>query len=237
MKIRGTRDCQDCGHRWSYFETGSVECPSCGSMRSVGIESERRLHTANPTSIDLSPVRRAVDEDSLRAAAERAVEITQPYIRERGFIRGGELLPLDDTYLAVRELRAVADVVGRARSVDDDTEYYFLSLLGGADHGDRPEPDAVPEHLRDSRGLAGAEAVSVYRSDLRRFLEEYPDPAASGPLERLGEHVKRIRALEGDVPVEESERLVSAAREFGRYLSEGDEVALSTAEDRLARLG
>jgi DNA-directed RNA polymerase subunit RPC12/RpoP len=31
MKIRGERECTDCGTRWSYYDTASVECPQCGS--------------------------------------------------------------------------------------------------------------------------------------------------------------------------------------------------------------
>jgi DNA-directed RNA polymerase subunit RPC12/RpoP len=38
MKIRGERECKDCGARWSYYETGSVSCPECGSRRSVGVD-------------------------------------------------------------------------------------------------------------------------------------------------------------------------------------------------------
>lgn len=237
MKIRGTRECQDCGTRWSYYDTGSIECPDCGSMRSVGVDEERQLHTDSPAELDLSPARTAVESEPLRRVAERAVEEIQPYLRERGFVRGGELLPLDDTYLTARELRAVADVVGRMRSVDDETEIYFLELLRGADHGERPSPASVPETLRDSRGLAAADAVDEYRSDLRTYLDEHPDPLVDGPLETLGEHVKRVRALEGDVSVETSERIVAIGREIGVYLREGDESALSRVEDRLSRLG
>lgn len=237
MKVRGTRECQDCGNRWSYYDTGSVECPSCGSMRSVGVDAERQLHTASPADLDLSAVRAVVDEHPLRHIAERAVETTQVYVREHGFVRGGELLPLDDTYLAARELRSVADAVGRARTIDETTERYFLALLQSADRADRPDPSAVPDEHRASRGLAAAEAVADYRSDLRAYLEEHPDPSVSRLLETLAEHVKRVRALEGDVPVAESERLVTVAREVGRYLREGDEAALTTAEDRLSHLG
>lgn len=237
MKVRGTRECQDCGTRWSYYETGSVECPDCGSLHSVGVEEERQLHTASPVSLDLAPIRGDVDEIPLRRLAERVVEETRPFTRSYGFVDGGELLPLDDTYLATMELRTVADAVGRRARVSDDEEYYFLTLLRGADQGERPDSDEVPKSLRDSRGLAYANAVREYRSDMREYLDEHPNPPAQNPLEVLGEHVKRHRALEGDVPSGRAELLVAAARDLGRYLADDDEGALATARDRLDRLG
>ncbi|WP_255149213.1 DUF7117 family protein [Halorarius halobius] len=238
MKVRGTRECQSCGQRWSYYETGSVECPNCGSMRSVGVEEERRLHTASPASLDLSAARNALDEgESLRRVAERAAEETRPFTRQHGFVDGGDLRPLDDTYLAATELLAVADAVGRATRVTDDEEVYFLSLLRGADHGERPAVAEVPKSLRDSRGLAYADAVDAYRSDLRAYLDEHPDPLAAEPLATLRDHVRRVQALDGDVPVSESEQLVTAARDLGEYLVADDEGALADARDRLDRLG
>jgi uncharacterized Zn finger protein (UPF0148 family) len=236
MKVRGTRECQSCGTRWSYFDTGSVECPACGSLRSVGVDDDRRLHTTSPTEFDLTDARNALESESLRSVAERAVETTREYLRATGFVSGGELQALSDTYLAAAELRAVADTVGRARAVDDDEEFYFLSLLRGADAGERPTADAVPESMRDSRGLAYATAVREYRSDLRAYLDEHPDPVARDVSETLGAHVKRVRALEGDVPVAEAESLVAIARALGRAVREDDETALAEARSRLDRL-
>lgn len=236
MKVRGTRECQSCGTRWSYFDTGSVECPACGSLRSVGVDDDRKLHTTSPVEFDLTDAREAVESGSLRTAAERAVDAAREYLRATGFVDGGELLPLSETYLAAGELRAVGDAVGRARAVDDEEEFYFLSLLRGADGGERPDAAAVPASMRDSRGLAYANAVREYRSDLRTYLEEHPDPAASDVSETLGAHVKRVRALDGDVPVEESEALVRIARALGRAVREDDETALAEARSRLDRL-
>ncbi|MFC7079809.1 DUF7117 family protein [Halorussus caseinilyticus] len=248
MKVRGQRECNDCGARWSYYETGSVECPDCGSLRSVGVDSERRLHTDSPAEFDLTEVRQDVDARPLREVADRAGETAREYVRKRGFVRGGNLRPLDDTYLAAHELRHAADVVGRGLDLSDDEEWYFLALLRGADAetdpdasetdaDKRPAPGEVPESMHPVRGLAYADAVAEYR----RELSDWTDEEAVGPngrdaLETLGEHVKRVQALDGDVDADAAELLVAAARDVGRYLREGDDDALVSARDRFGRL-
>lgn len=235
MKVRGERECQDCGTRWSYYETGSVECPECGSLRSVGVEDERRLHTAKQADLDLTPARQAADE-SLRRSTEEAAELAREFTRGYGFVKGGDLQPLDDTYLAAMELRHVADLVGREMRPDDEEEYYLLVLLRGAEEGKRPAPEEVPEALRSARGLGYADAVAEYRDDLRDYLDEHPDPPAREVLETLGEHVKRVQALQGDVSPEDAERLVVVARDVGTYLRKDDEQSLVEARERLDAL-
>ncbi len=267
MRVRGNRECQDCGARWSYYDTGSVACPDCGSVHSVGVD-ERALHTDGDATLDLTEARRAADERSLPEAAERAASACRAYVRRRGFVSGGDLLALDDTYLAARELTGVGETLRRALSWDDATELYFLSLLRGAADGDRPAAADVPADLRGPRGLAAADAVEAYRRDLAAWLDEHPDPAARETLSELSVHERRIRALDGAVPPAEADRLVAAARDVGRYLGAdggeadsagggagasgsreedhrdeavaadaGDEAALARAKDRLARLG
>lgn len=237
MRIRGQRECRECGTRWSYYETGSIECPSCGSLRSVGTDEERTLHTAKPATLNLTEARNALESgETLREVAAIASEACRTYVRGFGFVKGGELQPLSDTYLAAIELRYVAGRLGRSMVLDDDEEFYFLSLLRGADHGERPPTGDVPDSLRAARGLAYADAVSAYRSDLRAFLDEHPDPVAAEVLGPLDSHVKRVEALDGEVPVEESELLVRIAQEVGTYLREDDESALLRARDRLDRL-
>lgn len=235
MKIRGQRECKECGTRWAYYDTGEVACPECGSLHSVGIDEERALHTAAPKSLDLTPIRNDVDEVPLRRLAERATERAREYTAGYGFIDAGALRPLDDTYLAAMELRHVAGELARKTSVTDDEELYFTKLLK-ADEGERPDSEEVPESLRALSGLAYANAVEEYRSDLRTYLEEHPDPAVRDALERLADHTKRVRALDGDVPPREAETLVAAARDVARYLIEDDENALAEAESRLDTL-
>ena len=236
MKVRGDRECQDCGTRWAYYETGSVECPNCGSPRSVGVDEERRLHTATAAPLDLTEVQSLVDEQPLRTVAERAVKTAREFTRGYGFISGGEVQPLDDTYLAAMELRMVADTVGRATSVTDDEESYFLSLLAGAGDGERPAREQVSDSLVDSRVLAYARGVEEYREDLRTYLDEHPDETASDQLGRLRGHVKRALALDGAISTRAAETLVEAARGIGAYVADGDETTLATTESRLDAL-
>ncbi|PSQ14888.1 hypothetical protein BRD02_07910 [Halobacteriales archaeon QS_8_69_73] len=232
MKIRGHRECKECGTEWSYYDTGEVACPDCGSLYSVGVDDERALHTVTAATLDLTLVRDEIDESSLRRLASMAAERSREFTRGYGFIDAGELRPLDDTYLAAMELRHVAGELDRRLKIGDEEELYFTKLLR-ADLGERPAPAAVPESLRAMRGLAYAEAVREYRSDLRTYLEERPDPTTGRLLGRLDEHVKRVRALDGDVPPADAESLVAAVRDVGRYLTDDDESALVEAETRL----
>jgi uncharacterized Zn finger protein (UPF0148 family) len=240
MRIRGERKCQDCGTRWSYYETGNVSCPDCGSRRSVGVD-DRTRHTASAATLDLSGARAHLDASSnddadVRAAAEQAAETCRAFVRQHGFIAAGAFEPLDATYLAALELRHVAEELSRAMRADEAVERYFLSLLSGADRGERPPPEDVPESLQVACGLAAAEAVAAYRREAGTYLDDHPDEAASAALGSLTEHRKRVAALDGDVAPETAERLVRTARDLGRYLREGDETALATARDRLDRL-
>ncbi len=235
MKIRGERECTACGTRWSYYETGSVGCPACGSLRSVGLD-DRTEHTDLQAGFDLTPVRNAIDDVTIDELAARAGEECREYVRRRGFVNAGTLRELDDTYLAANELRHVADIVGRERQPDEREELYVLSLLKTADLGERPPRSAVPETLQHARGLAYADAVHEYRRDVRTWAADRSLSAEKrSALERLGEHVKRIRMLDGDIDPRLADRLVEATRDLANGLR-GDEVAFTQALDRLDEL-
>ncbi|SFB94923.1 hypothetical protein SAMN05444422_103198 [Halobiforma haloterrestris] len=239
MKIRGERECKECGTRWSYYETGSIDCPGCGSLHSVGVD-ERTEHTDLQVAFDLTPVRNDVDDASTSELAERARERCREYVRRRGFVNAGNLQTLDDTYLAAMELLHVADVVARVIDPerDDREELYFLSLLRDADTGERPPATDVPVSLASARGLAYANAVREYRRDLRTWIEERDrelTTAERAALETLGEHVKRLRMLDGDVDPEIAERLVEATRNLANGLR-GDEIAFTRAQEGLENL-
>ncbi|QLG47576.1 DUF7117 family protein [Natrinema halophilum] len=232
MKIRGERECRECGTRWSYYETGSVGCPACGSLRSVGVD-ERTEHTDLQASFDLTPVRSAIDDVATDDIAERARDRCREYVRRRGFVNSGSLRDLDDTYLGAIELLHVADIVVRDIRLEDREELYFLALLRGADRGDRPPVEDIPQTLRSARGLGYANAVREYRRDVRTWAEDRDLTASERrALETLGEHVKRIRLLDGDVDPETAERLVEATRDLANGLR-GDEFAFTQAQQRL----
>jgi uncharacterized Zn finger protein (UPF0148 family) len=259
MKVRGERECRECGTRWSYYETGSVECPECGSVRSVGID-DRTAHTDSPASLDLSAHRARFGDAPETVPAEGVDDLKadlREYVRRRGFIRGGELLPLDATYLAARELLEAVDCYDRLRDPTDPDREYLTALLAGAAEGDRPATEQVPERLREARGMAAARAVDEYRSDLLAFLDELDGDVGDGSapeastvsvagegaesrieparavLERLRDRVKRIEALTGDVPAADADALVDAADALGEYVRTGERAAIERARDRL----
>ncbi len=234
MKIRGERECRACGTRWSYFETGSVGCPACGSLRSVGTD-DPETHTDQVVSFDLTTVRADVDTLERDELAQTARDVCRQYVRRRGFVRGGVLGELDDTYLAAVELAHVADVIARTYRLRPDEELYFLSLLRGADDGERPGPDAVPATLTDARASAYADAIEAYRRDIRTWIGTRTlEPEARGCLELLGEHETRLQLLTAVDP-ETTERLLEATRDLADGLR-GDEVALARARERLEAL-
>ena len=231
MDIRGERECADCGQRWSYYETGSVTCPECGSIQSVGI-GERKTHTAGTESLDLSAIKGNIDDEPLDTLAAEASEQCRDYVKTVGFIHAGELQPLSEEYLAACELRRVGTTLSRVMQIDDSEKLYFLELLRGADTGERPGPEAVPERLRPERGLAVAAATSAYLSDLRQYLDNR-EQSVDSVLSAITAHRKRIEALDGDVDPTEAEQLVRAIRDLSTYLREDDETALARALDRL----
>jgi hypothetical protein len=233
MKLRGHRECLECGNHWSYFDTSSVTCPSCGSLRSQAIEQPGRRHTTGGATLDLAEALSAVDDQPLRTVASQAADACRSFLVERGFIAGGELQPLDDVTVAAAELRVAADRVKRLVDQDERAEWYLLELLRGAPTGERP--DEVPAGFESVRGLAIADAVERYRTDVARYLSDQPEPAARRVLENLREHLRRVEALDGEVPVEHAERILEAARDISAYF-DGDDAALARAEDRLSRL-
>jgi len=232
MEIRGERECTACGTRWSYYETGEITCPSCGSVRSVGV-GDPATHTAGTGTLDLSPVRELVEKRPLREVADEAADVAAGYLRTAGFVHAGELQPLGETYLAAAELRRVGVTLGRLMDATDEEELYFLSLLRGADSGERPAPAEVPEALWPERGLAVAAAVDGYLSDLRQ-VREGEDPELDRAVSAIRTRRKRIEALDGDIDPGEAERLARAVRDVSAYWRDGDETALARATERFA---
>jgi uncharacterized Zn finger protein (UPF0148 family) len=230
VEIPGERECTDCATRWSYYETGSVQCPNCGSIHSVGVD-EPAEHTDSPAELNLAPVRSAVEAEPVDEIAARAADRAAEYVRRVGFVYAGELKELDETYLAATELRRVGGRLARTMRVDDAQQRHLFDLLQGADRGERPAPDDVPPSLRAERGLAVAAGADAYTGAIRRLSDD-PEPAVADVLSSVRTHRKRIEALDGDVDPVAAERLVRALRDLSAYLDEGDEVALARATDR-----
>ncbi|MFD1569006.1 DUF7117 family protein [Halorubrum laminariae] len=268
MKVRGERECQQCGTRWSYYETGSIECPECESLRSVGL-NDRTTHTDTPVKLDLSAHQSRFGEAHETLPKDGVTELKtdiREYTRKRGFIRGGELLTLDSAYLAARELLEAVDIYDRIRDPTDTEREYLFSLLAGAADGVRPPTEDVPESLRKARGMATVHAVEEYRRDLLVYLDELEsrevsddtvssetdrdavgetvkrdsDTAASrsslaqNVLEQLRDRTKRVEALGGDVSPTDADALVNAANAIGEFIRNGDDIALTRAQDTLS---
>lgn len=233
MEIRGQRECQSCGERWSYYDTGSVTCPACGSIRSVGVD-ERSRHTDGNVSLDLAAAQSAAADDEYRAASELAREASAEYVRTRGFIDDGRLRPLDDVFVAAQELRRVAAALNRALDPSATDRRYFLTLLQGAPDGTRPARDMVTARMRPARGLGSASAVDAYIREVSTWHADHGDaPGVASPLGRLRDHVRRVRALDGDVDPVDADRLVTAAHALGRYVVDG---VASDREEAVAAL-
>lgn len=241
MEIRGQRACKACDTEWSYYETGSIACPNCGSLQSVGRDAERKQHTDAPAALPLAEFRTRIASDPVDHYADELTDILREYTRKRGFINGGDLRPLDDTYLVARTLLQTVDAVSRERETTADEELYLLSLYeiltdDGATVDDLPPCGPLPSTLSEAWGLAASDVVAAYHSDLQSWLDAAPDAEATHSLGRLRDHLKRVRALQGDVPPDTASSLVRTARDIGRYLRDDDTAALTTARDRLDRL-
>lgn len=243
MEIRGDRECKECGTRWSYYDTGEVACPECGSVQSVGVDDDRALHTTTAATLDLADARASW----ARASRDEAVDVVKAacrsFTRGNGFVHAGDLQALDGRFVGARELENAADVAGRRQALADEESYYVLSLLESIEDGSRPSAAEVPRGMRSARGLAVADTVERYRRDVRRWLdatERDVSATVTDALSSLETHQKRVQALQGDVDPRHAEALYTAARELGAFIREEgdiDEIELVGATDRLADIG
>ena len=232
MRVRGRRRCRECDTEWSYFEVGEVACPTCGSLRSRGLDEERALHTDTPVDLDLSDVRAMIGVHPLSVVAGAAAATARTYLAKRGFIDGGDLRPLSDQYRRVAELKTIGSALSHRLDSDPEAERYFLALLESG----QPRPADLPTSLHQAYGLASASVVEAYLRDLRRWLEEHPDSAAGNSLTRIRDHVRRVNALDGTIQPMEADQLVEATQALGSYLRSGEGASLIRANSLLDRL-
>jgi len=234
MKVRGKRECTACGTVWSYYDTGSPRCPECDSLQSVGLD-DRTRHTDADVTLDLSPIRSQIDEGPEDEIADDAAQRARQYVRKRGFIDAGNLLPLDWRFVAAAEIAHVAAAYARRMQPTDEEELYFLSLLQRPDAAESPDPAAVPATFRGAFGLAMANAIEEYQRDLRTYLADAQDvdPTASSLAGRIRDQRKRLEALEGDVDPADAHRLLRATRDLGQAVAAQDPSSYVTADNWL----
>ncbi|AKH97877.1 DUF7117 family protein [Halanaeroarchaeum sulfurireducens] len=235
MRVRGERTCRNCGATWSYFETGSIRCPECDSARSTG-RGDPTLHTDRSTNLDLSGPRETAAEGNLDDALQDASETCLEYIHDRGFIDGGSLRALDESYVHAQELRHAA-TLATSRLELSDAEREYLHTLVAADPGDRLPAEAVPKQLWAARGLAVATTVREYRDEMRTYRSERDDdPRIRELIEPLREHARRIRALDGEVEPQYADDLLAAARAVGAYCRDSENETLQSARTAVEQL-
>ena len=236
MRVRGDRECSDCGQRWSYFETGTIACPNCGSRHSVG-RGGRRRHTDGDQSLDLSASMEQAATGSIEAALETALDPCRSYVHSRGFIAGGELTDLDDRYLLAAELRYCAGGRNRRSGYTDPERRYLLALFRSTMGDQRPPPSAVPDRFRFARGLAVAEGVSEYRRAIRQVTDvDDRGTSIATAVEAIDDVTTRIEQLDGDVPPASAEVVLETARTIGSAVRSGDAGAVEAVSQRLGRL-
>lgn len=234
MELRGRRRCTECDHNWSYFDAGTISCPVCGSIRSVRQDDDPVLHTDTPVQFDLTEVRADIHHRPVRDVACAARDMAREYVMIRGFIEDGDLLPLDDRFLAASDLRHTAAVLHRSTEPATDTEQYFLELLNTADAGHRPT--TIPRKLRPAHGRAMADAVTRYRTDITTWLDANPDPTARRIAGVIRDVERKFMALNGDVPIKDADRLVATIRSVGEALRHNNPNELVRVDSQLLDL-
>ncbi|MFB6253304.1 MAG: hypothetical protein ABEI06_01680 [Halobacteriaceae archaeon] len=236
MEIKGYRECRECGHQWSYYETGNVQCPECGSIKSTGLD-ERTLHTNNPVEIDITSIQSLVSNDEFRQAGQRAAKEARNYTIKRGFIHKGDLIRCDERIFSCHELRNLGNYINRTASITEETEYYFIETIQAVKNSGRPDQQAIPKNLRSIRGLAYARAAKDYLNDVTTWIE-YADHElpSGGVLERTKENIKRVEALDGDISIGDSERIYEIVANLYSYCTTGEISTYEQIEEYLSNL-
>ena len=237
MRARGRRKCHSCGTLWSYFDAGSITCPSCGSARSEGTDTEPVLHTAGAATFDPTGIRQLLEAEDITTAIRELEPRCRVYLRDAGFIDHGTLLPLEDSVVAIAELLESATHLDMPQAAPPSVELeaYLFDLVESAMGGPRPGGEAVPDQARHIRALGVARAVRMYFGECHRWMrarKRNGHPAIGA----VRTHIARIEALEGDIDPSSAEAILDATRAIGEGLRHDDVDHFTRAESQLADL-
>lgn len=224
MRIRGERECVDCGTRWSYYETGSITCPDCSSLQSVACDDPTQ-HTTTEAELDLTDVRADIETASLADLAAETADRCRAHVRQLGFIHGGEPRAPTNREFVAAELAQVARQIKLGTGDGPAVESHFLELLRGVEAGTRPDPGAVPKACWAPRAAGYATVLRSFRRELASWSRDHETGStARRALERFDTHVTRLDQLAGPVPPGSVEPLVAASRSLATGLAgeEGD---------------
>lgn len=192
MEIRGERECLDCGETWSYFETREPECPECGSLRSRAVEDAEEDTAGAVEMGDLLTRFGGEFDEALQEAEERCRE----YTSRAGFVRGGELLPPEPTYVMACEVKHIAAEFVGAGEPTDGERAYVVALVEGIETGEPPSPDERPTGLDAPHNRAVAETVEEYAKEISTYLRSVGE--TDGRVEEARDLAKRTNATDGE---------------------------------------
>ncbi len=197
MEISGERECLDCGEQWSYFETRQIECPECGSIKSMSIsESELDTASSRKNELDMSDLYTEFQTDFMNALTQ-AGDRSREYIASTGFIEGGELRPPMLRYVMAREIMEIADYIDLSLDTDISAseERYIIDLVKGVKSGD--PPDKRPNSMNNHHYMAVAKTAEEYATELFKYFEQNSEDIPEG-LEKARSLAKKTKATNGE---------------------------------------
>ncbi len=193
MDVQGERECLDCGERWSYWDTRTVECPECGSPRSRGVGDGARPEEEF-TAEDL-------DDTDLAATLENAEEAARSYTTKKRFVVAGDLRPPDPVYVMATEVKHLAaEHAVRDEGFTDDEREYAVALVTGLEEGEPPHPDERPESLDAVHERAVADVVEDYGGEVVKWARDrdLDDTDVMRDVEDARQVAKQVKATEGE---------------------------------------
>ncbi len=193
MDLEGERECLECGERWSYWETRTVECPECDSPRSRGVGDGARPEEEFPAE-DLVA-------STLMETLENADEAARSYTTKKNFVVAGELQPPDPVYVMAAEVKHLyAELTARSREATDREREYAGALVTGLEDGEPPHPGERPETLDAVHERAVADVVEDYSSEMVKWARDrdLDDTEVMRDVEDARQRAKQVQATEGE---------------------------------------